>query len=460
MIASSAIAELEAATGGRNLLVASDLASLDPGIHPDNLGAGLAVLPATTLEVARVLAICSALRIAVVPQGGRTGLAAGATSAPGELILSLSRMRRIEALDAAGGTAIVEAGVPLQLLNEAASVHGLSAGIDLGARGSCTIGGMISTNAGGMEAFRHGSMRQRVLGLEAVLADGRILSDLTQVLKANQGYDVKQLFIGAEGTLGVVTRAVVKLETMPGLPATALAVLGGMEQAVALLRQLERLAGTRLTHAELMSRNQLDVTAGELCFERLLALGAGPVTVLVEVAAREAGAAGAALELALGAALEEGLVTDAILASSERERAELWRVREDWAVDRVFPGGLWYDVSVPLPALGAYLSGLRARLDPALQLFVIGHLADGNLHLTVNADRPIGGRYDEVSAVVYDGLVALGGAFSAEHGIGLEKQAALLKYLDPVKLEVMRAVKRTLDPHGIMNPGKVLPVGG
>jgi FAD/FMN-containing dehydrogenase len=462
MITDAVLARLSEATGGRGLLRAADLAGMDPGLHPENLEAGLAVLPATTAEVSNVLAICFEHGIAVVPQGGRTSLAAACATEPGELIVGLSRMRRIVDLDSAGGTAIVEAGSTLQALDEAAAAHGLSAGIDLHARGSCTIGGMIGTNAGGMEAFRNGTMRQRVLGIEAVLADGRVMSDLTRVLKANQGYDLKQLFIGAEGTLGIVTRAAIKLEPLPGKPAAALAVVADVNAAIALLGRLRGIERARLTHAELMLRNHVDVTARAHGRETLQRLGAGDATLLLEVAAADEGDARAAVEEVLTKALDDRLVADAVIPASERERAEIWFIREDWAVDRIRPGGLWFDVSVPLPAMQGYLDGVRRRLgalDAELELHAIGHLADGNLHVTVNAPRPIRERYGEISTLVYEGLTAAGGAFSAEHGIGTEKRAALLKLADPVKLDMMRAIKRTLDPKGIMNPGKVLPAG-
>ena len=370
-----------------------------------------------------------------------------------------SRLTIIRALDPLGGFAEVEAGVTLAALDDAAAGHGLSAGIDLGARGSCTIGGMIGTNAGGMEAFRYGTMRQRVLGLEAVLPGGRIMRDLTRVTKANAGYDLKQLFIGSEGTLGVVTAAVIKLE--PVWPARATALVGALDatRAVTLFRRLQRLPGAELTHAELMWRPHVLINAREAGRDGLAAFSSAPVFVMFEVGSDSEDACRAALETGLSAAIEASEIDNAILAKSEDERRAIWHLREHWGVDRVYPGGLWFDVSVPLSGLAAYTEALQARLashDPALGLYMIGHLGDGNLHVTVNSDHPILERYGEVSTLVYAGLAEIGGSFSAEHGIGLEKKAALAKLADPGKLALMKSIKKTIDPNGIMNPGKVI----
>lgn len=451
------IARLRAMLGPAGLKQGEALSALDPGVHPENLAAGIAALPASPAEVARLLAFCNEVGLPVVPQGGRTGLAGAGVSRPGELVLATERLARIEDLDPESGVALAEAGVTLAALDAAAAPHGLMVGVDLSARGSCTLGGLIATNAGGMEAFRQGTMRHQVLGLEAALADGRLMSDLTRVLKANAGYDVKQLFIGSEGTLGVVTRAAIRLLPRRAPGASALVACPDAAAAVALFRRLLRLEGAALARAELMSANHVATTARALGLARLAAFAAAPLALVIELEA--AADAAARLEAALAEAFEAGLVADAALAKSEQERAEIWRVREDWAVDRIFPGGLWFDLSLPLGALAGYLAALAERLrahDPALALYVIGHLGDGNLHVTVNAARPIAGRYEEIAPLVYAGLKEVGGSFSAEHGIGLEKRAALAREADPVKLALMRSLKRSLDPKGILNPGKVL----
>ena len=435
--------------------------TLDPGWHPQNLGGELVVAPASTAEVSALLALCNAAHVPVVTHGGRTGLAGGAVSADGEVVLSLRRMNRIEAIDAAAGIAAVEAGVTLQALQERVAADGLSVGIDLAARGTASIGGMVSTNAGGIEAFRNGVMRHRVLGLEAVLADGRVMGDLTRVVKANEGYDLKQLFIGAEGTLGVVTRVVLALEPLPGPRVTALLACADAARAVAVFARLRRQAGERLRAAEIMWRDYALTSAAEIGAGGLNALlnGPGGVFLIVDVAGPP-GETEARLAEWLEEAVEAGEVLDALLAQSGRERELIWRVREDsWSIDRMFPGGLWFDVSVPLALLDGFVDGLGAKvaaIEPTLRVFAMGHLGDGNLHLTITSGQAAAHLYKPVAEAVYAGLGAAGGSFSAEHGIGLEKRASLPGQIGDTRLALMRAVKAALDPHGIMNPGKVL----
>ncbi len=429
------------------------LSSVDAGFDPANLDAGLAVLPRTTQEVADVLGYCSAHGLSVVPQGGRTGLSGAARSAHGQLIMMMQGMAQIVAIDAVSHTAIVEAGCTLQTLEEAVRQHGLTCGIDLGARGTATIGGMIATNAGGQEAFRFGPMRQRIVGLEIVLPDGRVLGDLTQVIKANGGYDIKQLFIGSEGTLGIVTRACLRLSPYEAPGTTALVSLVDLNSGIRLFRRLEALSHGRLLRAELMSGNHVSLSARDHGADALAEFGEQGDCAIFEFTDQ------AVLEAELGLAFEEGLISDALLCKNEKERDAVWKIREDWAVDRAFPHGLWFDLSVPLAGMGTYIDALHARLhahDPAVQLFYIGHLGDGNLHITVNKPAPMTAHYKAISALVYEELTALGGFFSAEHGIGLEKREALAEQSDPVKLALMRDIKRLIDPSGIMNPGKVL----
>jgi FAD/FMN-containing dehydrogenase len=425
-----------------------------------DLDAGLAILPQTTADVSRLMIFCTEHRIGVVPQGGRTGLSGACRSQPGEIILMTGRMNRIVSLDPVSGVAVVESGVTLEALENAAGSHGLSGGVDLGSRGSCTIGGMISTNAGGMEAFRHGTMRQRILGLEIVLPDGSVLSDLTRVLKANAGYDLKQLFIGAEGTLGIVTKAAIRLTASVGDPVVAMIQCPTFLAAMEIFWMFERPRFARLTRAEVMSRNHVTLTARELGLHNIERVASAPISLIIEVRAPEESRGRDDLEAVLADALAEGFAADAIVAGNERERSSIWQVREAWAVDRLFPGGLWFDVSVPPSMLDNYVVDLNRRLDsqdPSLRLFFIGHLGDGNLHLTINSGRPVEHRHEEISAIVYADLDSLGGSFSAEHGIGLEKRAFLARHADPQKYRLMRALKTMLDPFGIMNPGKVIP---
>ena len=459
-LTASQVAALTAIVGHDAVRTAAELATRDPGVDPRNLGAGLMVRPASAGDVGRVLAYCNAARIGVVPQGGRTGLSGGAESHAGEVIVSLERLDRVESLDPVSRTAVVGAGVTLAALAARAAEHALSPGIDFGGRDSATIGGMISTNAGGAAAFRHGTMRERVLGLEVALADGSVLTALGQVRKRNEGLAVEQLFIGAEGTLGVITRAAIGLVPLDGPPATALVAVADLDAAVALCERVLRAATLTPVAVELMSGTHAAATSRATGARELEPLARAPYVVLVEVAGPSAAAAESGLVELLGAAAEHGLVGDVVVAQNEAQRARMWRVREDWAVDRERPGGLWYDVSVPLSRLAAYLGGCAERLaahDPALGLVVIGHLADGNVHLTVNAAQPISERYEEIAPLVTDALAALGGSFSAEHGIGLEKKATLARLGGPVRLALMRRLKAALDPNGILNPGKVLP---
>ncbi|HMK86389.1 MAG TPA: FAD-binding oxidoreductase [Steroidobacteraceae bacterium] len=430
--------------------------ALDPGAHPQNLRARLMARPSSAAEVARVLELCREARVGVVPQGGRTGLAGGAVTREGQLIVSLDRMNHIQRIDPPARTAVVEAGVTLQRLQEALRPHGLVPGIDLGARGSATIGGMVSTNAGGIDAFRYGTMRERVLGLEVALADGRLLEQLSRVRKDNAGLALRQLFIGAEGTLGIVTRVALALVPDPGAQQALLILTDGLGAAVRVLRAVEATPRLALAAAELMSGNHFTVTARALGLAQLAATAPAAFAVLLVVS----GADGqSSLEALLAEASERGELIDVLVPRNSSEERDLWRVREDWAVDRVRPGGLWYDVSVPLDALAGYLAALGERLrrhDPGLDLYVVGHLADGNLHVTVNAATPISARYAEIALLVYEGLREVGGSFSAEHGIGLEKRAALEHWAGPTAIELMRAIKTVFDPSGIMNPGKVL----
>ena len=427
------------------------LASLEPGFDPDNLKAGVMALPASMVELRSILKFCALYGLGVVPQGGRTGLAGGAVSQAGQVIIAMHRMNRIHHIDPAARVAIVEVGVTLAELQAATAEEGLSPGIDLGARDTATIGGMISTNAGGIEAFRHGVMRARVLGLEAVLADGTVVSDMTQVGKCNEGLDVKQLFIGAEGTLGVVTRAVIKLAPLPVTRTTALVAMADASRAVELFNGLSR--DGKLLAFELMNRRYFRLAAEARDETQLAALAEQGMVFIIEMESEGL----AALEQAI----ENGQVADALIAKSAEEARRFWVLREDsWVVDRAFPHCLWFDVTVPLSALDFYLVSLDeglAQLPTPCLAYVIGHLGDGNLHLTIAARAPLDELKPAIEELVYDGLKAMGGSFSAEHGIGLEKRDALARLGDAGKLATMKAVKQALDPRGMMNPGKVTP---
>ena len=446
--------ELAAIVGPEHVRRSNELALLDPGVDEQNFAAGLAVRPGNTQEVSAILAICARARVPVVTHGGRTGLAKGATSAPGQIVVMTERFGGIE-IDPLERTAIVGAGVTLQALQEAAAEHGLSPGIDIAARGSATIGGMVSTNAGGMEAFRHGMMRQRVLGIEAVLADGSVLSDLAKVTKNNEGYDLARLFCGAEGTLGVVTQ--VSLRLVAADPA-AQTVLTGADNAAASLRAMRALqdAGI-LLRAEIMWASYAQIVAHHCGLSDVLGFCDAAIYTIFETTGDQDDLIGV-----LEPFLEDGTVRDALLAQSDREAQDIWRIREDsFAANREIPYPLWYDISLPVSALDDYVDGLLERvraIDPDLAFYALGHLADGNLHLTIgSAEECPPEKAEAVSMAVEEGIKALGGSISAEHGIGTAKLATLARNAAPAKLAAMRRLKAAFDPNGILNPGKVIP---
>jgi FAD/FMN-containing dehydrogenase len=294
--------------------------------------------------------------------------------------------------------------------------------------------------------------------LEVVLADGDVLTELSRIRKDNAGLPLRQLFIGSEGTLGVITRIVLSLVPAGGPRHTALALLPDLDAAIALMRDVEAEPQICLAAAELMSGNHIALTARSLGIAQLAAMPAAAFGLLIVVSGASAAMA-AAVEAALARAAEAGRLVDCVLPKNAAEERDLWRVREDWAVDRMYPGGVWYDVSVPINRLAHYLDDLNLRLarhDADLHVYIVGHLADGNIHLTINTAVPITERYAEIAAIVYAGLKELGGSFSAEHGIGLEKRDSLEHWAGEASLRLMRAVKAVFDPNGIMNPGKVI----
>ncbi|MBO9695218.1 MAG: FAD-binding oxidoreductase [Sphingopyxis sp.] len=412
------------------------------------------VRPADTSEVAAVVAACHAAGVAIVPQGGHTGLVHGADAAAGEVLLSLERMRAIGPVDTAQRVMIVEAGAILSEVQQAARDAGLLFPVDLGARGSATIGGMTATNAGGNGVLRHGMMRENISGLEAVLADGTIVDATNQLIKNNSGYDLKQLFIGSEGTLGIVTRIVLRLCELPSEEATALVALDRFSTVGELLRRLERETRGALTAFEVMWPDFYEAVAGPEALPRPpLALGHG-YYVLVE-----AGIPSEELGENLANLLEEGLLADAVIASSEREREELWTIRDDVAQLRRFGSLRAYDISLRLADMEAYLADLRTRIAtrwPGARLWAFGHLGDGNVHVAVHVPEDAGEVPKDLDALVYAPLQALGGAISAEHGIGTEKKGWLGISRTPAEIALMHGLKRALDPANILNPGRVI----
>ena len=443
-----------------HLIGSEKLSDRHPGEHRDNFGAGAMAAPATPQAAAAVVRWCVENDVPIVPQGGRTGLVGGGISRPGELILSTARLNRVEAIDPLARTVTVGAGVTLQALQEAAAQVGLTPGIDIAARGSATIGGMIATNAGGILAFRNGVMRHQVLGIEAVMPDGSLFSDLTRVLKVSAGPDIKQLLIGSEGAYGFVTRAVLKLESFNAMRATALVGVKDATSALALIAHFRAQPALQLEGAELMWRRYLSDSAKDKGFDLDWLEAETPAILLMEVSAASEEAARTALEDGLATLWEEQELTSGIVAASLDQARRFWALREDGDfMYRHFPAAPSFDVSVPPGALDAYVEGLRARLkaiDARFDAYVYGHIADGNLHISVIGDGvSAGAMKPPIEDAIYTGVEQFGGSFSAEHGVGTEKRRAYLAYGNAARRTVAQAIKAALDPKNLFNPGKV-----
>ena len=441
-------------------------------------GKPLAVVkPASTQEVAAVMKLCAQTRTAVVPQGGNTGLCGGATPLAaedagrfipggGQIVLNLSRLARVRAVDAVNNTISVEAGCVLAHVQQAAAAAGRLFPLSLAAEGSCEIGGNLSTNAGGTAVLRYGNARDLVLGLEVVLPDGQIWDGLRGLRKDNTGYDLKQLFIGAEGSLGIITAAVLKLFPRPRAKATALVALDSPEKALELLSHIQGACGDRVTGFELMSAYCLSLVAKYFPATRLPLAQVYAQYVLLELSdTASADSLDAALQGALAEAAERGLVRDAAVAASEAQAEALWALRENMPEAQVHEGKqIKHDISVPISRIAEYLTVTDAALQrafPGVRTLAFGHLGDGNLHY--NITHPAGGdegafmaRAREVSRVVHDSAARFGGSISAEHGLGQYKREEILRYKSPLEMDLMRRIKAALDPQGIMNPGKVL----
>jgi FAD/FMN-containing dehydrogenase len=394
-------------------------------------------------------------------------LCGGATPDEGgrEVVVSLRRMNRVRAVDAANATITVEAGMTLAALHEAAAAAGFHFPLSLASEGSCTVGGNLSTNAGGTAVLRYGNTRELTLGLEVVLADGRVVPGLRGLRKDNTGYDLKQLFIGAEGTLGIVTAAVVKLFPMPRTQVTALAAVASVERAAALLARLTNALSDHLVGFELMSAFSLALSRKHHPGSAELLPG-HPWYALVQADDSAADSAlGASVEAALAAAVEAGDALDASIAQSKAQAGKLWALRENVSEAQRREGpNIKHDISLPVSAIPAFMAESDAALIqafPGSRLVVFGHLGDGNLHYNLSGPEGVdaGGFMDNAeraNRIVHDLVAKYGGSFSAEHGVGQLKRGDLVRYKSPVEVDVMRAIKAALDPSGIMNPGKVL----
>jgi FAD/FMN-containing dehydrogenase len=427
--------------------------------------------PASTAELSALMKLCSRYGVPVVPQGGNSGMSGGATpDESGEaLLLSLRRMNTIRRLDAEAREATCEAGVILQILHEAAAAEGLRFPLTLGGKGSATIGGLISTNAGGTQVLRHGSMRAQVLGIEAVLADGSVFDALVPLKKDNRGFDLKQLLIGSEGTLGIVTAATLRLLPTIAERSVLWAGLGSIAAARELLLHSEKLAGEALEGFEVMPRHSLDAVLAHVRGARSPLAAEHEWHALIELTADAAHApalTGLAQDL-LASAFEAGLVEDATIAANEAQAEQFWLLRDEIApAERAQGPAMQHDVSVPVSRMADFVEAAVPDVEqrfPGVRAVAFGHLGDGNVHFHVLAPAgAVRGEWEvaegqAISGYVHDLVTEWGGSISAEHGIGQMKIGELGRLGDPVQLAMMRSVKQALDPQGLLNPGKLVP---
>ncbi len=463
------IGDLAGIVGARNVLTeASDMVPHLREWRDLFTGKARAVVkPASTAEVSALMRLAHGMGIPVVPQGGNTGLVGGQIPiADGrEIILCLSRMDKVRRVDPQSDSIIVEAGVTLLGVQAAADAAGRLFPLSLASEGTCTIGGNLSTNAGGTAVIAYGNARDMCLGLEVVLADGRIWNGLKTLRKDNTGYDLKNLFIGAEGTLGVITAAALKLFAKPQSRATAFLAVEEPAHALEILQLAKAEAGGQVTTFEIMPRFGLDVVLRHAADARDPLNAPSPWYVLLELSSSSASGLDGVMEMLLEKAFEAGLVTDAAIAASLAQAHGFWRIREAMSEVQRFEGGsIKHDVAVPVASVPEFLDraiALVERMIPGCRPLPFGHLGDGNIHF--NITQPAGAdkaaflsRWDEVNAAVHAVVGEFGGSISAEHGIGRLKKHLLAAVKDPVELAMMRAVKATLDPSGILNPGAVL----
>ncbi len=466
------IGALRACVGTAQVLTEpDDLAPYNADWRGYYRGKALAVVrPGTAAEVAAVVRLAAAAGTAIVPQGGNTGLCGGATPTEdrSQLIVSLTRLKRVRAVDAANATMTVEAGLTLHDAQAAARAAGFLFPLSLASEGTCQIGGNLSTNAGGTAVLRYGNMREQVLGLEVVLASGEIWDGLRALRKDNTGYDLKQLFIGAEGTLGIITAAVLKLQPLPRASATALVAVPDPAAAVQLLARLRAAFGDRLTGFEVMARICLDFVVRNVPGTQDPLPGHGWYVLLQG----DDSAAGAgllhALEEELGAAMEAGLVVDATIAQSEAQALALWALRENVSeAQRPEGHSIKHDVSLPVSSVPEFLTRAEAALAaafPGTRFVSFGHFGDGNVHYNLSVPANSGATEEQAfrdfqpaaNRIVHDLVHEFGGSISAEHGLGQFKREEIKRYKSALELGMMRQVKSALDPAGIMNPGKVL----
>ena len=464
------LGELAAICGQAHVLHEGDLSAWEADWRKRARGRALAVVrPASTEQVALVVQACARTGVSLVPQGGNTGLVVGSIpdDSGQQIVLSLQRMTRVRALDHANLTVTVEACCILQTLQEHARKHGFLFPLSLAAEGSCTLGGNLATNAGGTQVLRYGNARELCLGLEVVTAQGEVWEGLSGLRKDNTGYDLRDLFIGSEGTLGVITAATLKLHPLPASRLTAWAAVPGMAEAVALLGLAQRELSSSLTGFEAMSQFALSLVAKHFPQQRVPFFESTPWCVLLENSDHESAEhARAMFECLLEKALEQGLVSDAVVAENIAQAQQLWHIRESIPLAQAQEGlNIKHDISVPISLIPAFVQQtdeLLAREIPGVRLVNFGHLGDGNLHYNVQAPEGCDAKEflrtqeSRINALVYESVRSFKGSISAEHGVGSLKVDELTHHKSPVALGMMRAIKQALDPKNLMNPGRVL----
>ena len=458
---SELLADLRDILGRGGVLTGDDVSARPAAwLHREPRVAHAIVRPRTTEEVSAVLARCHAGGTAVVAVGGNTNLVDATITGPDDILLSFERMAAIESIDEVGSTMTVEAGVPLTRVHEAADDSGFTFPVDFGARGSATIGGAISTNAGGNAVIRYGMMREQVLGLEAVLADGTVVSSMNRMLKNNAGYDLKQLFIGTEGTLGIVTRAVLRLRPSLTSHCSAFVAVSSYDRIPPLLHALGASLGGMLSAFEVLWADFYETVTGQAGRHNPPFPPDYPYYVLIEARGGDQAADDARFQSALGQALSDGLIADAAIAESVAQRQAMWAIRDD--IDGLFDlldPVMAFDVSLPIGDAEAYAANVNRRLSErwpeTYRGTTFGHLGDGNLHFLLTMGSRDEAEQHAVMDVVYEELEPYGGSISAEHGIGLEKRPYLRHSRSATEVGLMKTLKAALDPSGILNPGKV-----
>ena len=451
--------DIEAIVGTKGILTGDDVANRKAGIWIDEgIKAKAIVRPKNTEELSKVLKICNEKKQPVVPHGGLTGLAEGAITLEGQIAISTERLNEIESIDTVGRTITLGAGVQLEKAQNKAEENNLMLAVDLGARGSCTIGGNISTNAGGNMVVKYGMTRDSVLGLEAVLADGRIVTSLNEMLKNNSGYDLKQLFIGTEGTLGFVTRAVLRLREKPKSTNTALLAVNSFTQVTQFLKHIDRGLGGNLSAFEVMWEDFYKQVTTEPALNSPPLSQGFPYYVLVESTGSNQQKDSEHFEELLEEALNLEIIEDAVVSKSDSDRSNLWAIRDD--VEQHYQDGpvKMFDVSMPILSMEKYITNVHEKFSENWETYkcvVFGHLADGNLHVVSGVGSDDDESIRKMESCIYDPLKSIGGAVSAEHGIGLEKKDYLGISRTEIEIDIMRTLKKSLDPNNILNPGKV-----